>query len=153
MLDNANSGCPERHWFNCSRTTTTQHRHCWSQWRVGDTLIDIVSVTHSTSQENPKMGVTFRVLASLVGNYIASKPGNLLTGHCDRIITLYLSIHNKQQVVLFSTYALTVQIDPMEKDKENCSSSTPQSLILPSKKHAANINGNFEKSKAGDGSI
>ncbi|KAJ7427088.1 craniofacial development protein 2-like protein [Willisornis vidua] len=51
----------------------------------------------------------------MLKNSIASKLENLLTGHFDCIMSLRLPLHNKQHVVLFSVYAPTLQVDPVEK--------------------------------------
>ncbi|XP_051657480.1 craniofacial development protein 2-like [Manacus candei] len=53
----------------------------------------------------------------MIKNSIVPKLENLPTGHSEHIISLRLSLHNKQYVVLFSIYAPTLQVDPAEKDK------------------------------------
>ncbi|EFO17746.1 hypothetical protein LOAG_10752 [Loa loa] len=61
------------------------------------------------------------VLTICAINQVRPKPKVILQfgfiGHCNRIIFLYLPLHNKQQVVLFNTYTSPVQVDPMVKDK------------------------------------
>ncbi|XP_051627116.1 uncharacterized protein LOC127462510 [Manacus candei] len=53
----------------------------------------------------------------MIKNSFLPKLENLPRGHSDRIISLRLPLHNKQHLVVFSIYAPTLQVDPVEKDK------------------------------------
>ena len=64
------------------------------------------------STEGRLSGVGF-----IVSTFIASRLGNLLTGHCDRIMSMRFPLKNKRYVMLFSMYVPTLRAEPAEKDK------------------------------------